>query len=30
MQTTPESPVRWTIADLELFAGDRNNCYAKN
>jgi hypothetical protein len=23
MQTTPESPVRWTIADLELFAGDR-------
>ena len=27
MQTTPEIPVRWTIADLELFAGDRNNCY---
>ncbi|AFZ18181.1 Uma2 family endonuclease [Allocoleopsis franciscana] len=27
MQTTPESPVRWTIADLELFAGDRNNRY---
>jgi Uma2 family endonuclease len=27
MQTTPESPVRWTIADLKLFAGDHNNRY---
>jgi len=27
MQTTPVSPVRWTTADLELFAGDRNNRY---
>jgi Uma2 family endonuclease len=27
MQTTPESSVRWTTADLELFAGDRKNRY---
>lgn len=25
MQTTPVSPVRWTTADLKLFAGDRTN-----
>ena len=27
MQTTPVSPVRWTTADLELFAGDRTCRY---
>jgi Uma2 family endonuclease len=27
MQTTPSSSVRWTTADLELFAGDRTNRY---
>jgi Uma2 family endonuclease len=27
MQATPSSSVRWTIADLELFAGDRANRY---
>jgi Uma2 family endonuclease len=27
MQSTPTSSVRWTTADLELFAGDRTNRY---
>ena len=27
MQTTPASPVRWTISDLKIFAGDRVNRY---
>ncbi len=27
MQITPVSPVRWTTADLELFAGDRTHRY---
>jgi len=27
MQTTPASSVRWTTADLELFAGDGTNRY---
>jgi Uma2 family endonuclease len=27
MQTTSSSPIRWTIADLEFFAGDRANRY---
>jgi Uma2 family endonuclease len=27
MQFTPTNPVRWTTADLEIFAGDRANRY---
>jgi Uma2 family endonuclease len=27
MQATPESPVRWTTADLEVFVGDRTHRY---
>jgi Uma2 family endonuclease len=27
MQTTPESPVRWTTADIEMFAGDNTHRY---
>jgi Uma2 family endonuclease len=27
MQSTTSNPIRWTIADLVLFEGDRVNCY---
>ncbi len=27
MESTTTSPIRWTIADLALFEGDRTNRY---
>lgn len=27
MQSTTTNPIRWTIADLVIFEGNRSNCY---